>query len=1191
MAYVPSSDVPSAFLISSDADAVLLDLLGTFVLLDGGSEKVLFTKHVRQIDANVISAPTKAALTNAVELNKETVVPLVGNIPTVKSAGSDGSVAGLLKSIEHASETRPVITPTRFNPKYEPIVISKSLRSGRLELIVLAGDLKEVEALHKAVETGDEHIIEKAASNHGTISVLVWFPARQSDPIKRILHTGTAPLSRIIFALEKARSLPFLHSPVVSTANAFKEVPPPARITNSRVTVPPRVQSATAKTNSTAAKPTPTTRRPVTTTAHGPPSRTTTTTVNKTSPSSVKPSPARPAPTVPSSNRARTVVSSTTVKHTAPANKTGSSSNNKKTAAHEAPIQKTTVNPVKGAAMSRASAAIGKAAGAVVGKTSAPVPVPAPEEVKEPAPTPVEPTPPLDDSVVCLDDVVPDICVDAPQDPASSTLRPAVELVVIPPTPEPRSQSGRSSVDGPLSPAVVPKCDDDKPPNEQHVLPSDDDKPAIGDLPSPVAADTVPHSEPESHDGHEKNEPPPSAGHEEHDSLTEHKESPEPGTEHKDSPKPTAPNSQLDNFIPEMPSGLPDASGAVESGATEPTGPSAPVDKPEPSELNAPSDKGEPTSPDAPVDKPEPSELPFGDDKSHAELPVDGDTFKHPEPSAPADHDEPAEPTEPNAPVDKKEHPEPSADGDKSEPVEPSAPPLIPMPDPIPSGTQDPHSPPIGEPETIPQHVDIPKSDDDSIGPASPPKSPHTQDDSLPHPPGPASPPKSPHAQDDSLPHPPFYGDVAPAEPFVPPSLNREGQASPSDLIDVPEEFKSPHKPQEVGENGLLDDLEEPPRLMKISMDTDDLKRALERGATAVADQLAQCLDELSLSNNNSDNDDTNKNLPHEDEPSKTDVHDDELHKKDSDEKEDLSKNDSSNPAELARKLSRQMIEEASTPLASALASALTDAVGAAQKVGESAYEGIADLASSITETVTEGVKDAAELAQEKMKAMQTRSSLVENDDDNHSVKYEKTDPVIDSVLETVASDSDRVDHALSNGGSGLENKENGKKPEHEVDEDGFRLASADHDLRLHLPPLTAARGNRAASVPHLSRPLFFELVTVPHLNGKCTITDEQSAIEYFTNIRSANYILHSEDVSPAVLDGWLAGKKQWFRDDLKCRLIPTRHHSALMAFVTAQAPELEEHGLVINSSLEHNSISINTEDGREDYHMIKIEL
>ncbi|KAL6734448.1 hypothetical protein Aduo_004988 [Ancylostoma duodenale] len=41
MAYVPPSDVPSAFLISTDAHAVLLDLLGTFVLLDGGAEKTL----------------------------------------------------------------------------------------------------------------------------------------------------------------------------------------------------------------------------------------------------------------------------------------------------------------------------------------------------------------------------------------------------------------------------------------------------------------------------------------------------------------------------------------------------------------------------------------------------------------------------------------------------------------------------------------------------------------------------------------------------------------------------------------------------------------------------------------------------------------------------------------------------------------------------------------------------------------------------------------------------------------------------------------------------------------------------------------------------------------------------------------------------------------------------------------------
>ncbi|VDM68102.1 unnamed protein product [Strongylus vulgaris] len=223
------------------------------------------------------------------------------------------------------------------------------------------------------------------------------------------------------------------------------------------------------------------------------------------------------------------------------------------------------------------------------------------------------------------------------------------------------------------------------------------------------------------------------------------------------------------------------------------------------------------------------------------------------------------------------------------------------------------------------------------------------------------------------------------------------------------------------------------------------------------------------------------------------------------------------------------------------------------------------------------------------MKAMQNRSSLIEDDDEERPIKYEQTDPIIDTVLETVASDSERVDHAISNGGPGMEGKENGKKG-HEVDEEGFRVAADSHDTRLFLPPPSAARG-RAPPVPHLTRPLYFELATVPHFNGKCTLPDEQSATEYFTNIRSANYILHSEDISPAVLDGWLAGKKHWLNNGHKSRIIPTRHHSALQAFVTQNAAQLEEYGLVVNSSLENNTISINTEEGREDYHMIKIEL
>lgn len=45
----------------------------------------------------------------------------------------------------------------------------QSLRTGRLELIVLAGEAKEIEALHKAVESGDEQTIEKVCSTDAVI--------------------------------------------------------------------------------------------------------------------------------------------------------------------------------------------------------------------------------------------------------------------------------------------------------------------------------------------------------------------------------------------------------------------------------------------------------------------------------------------------------------------------------------------------------------------------------------------------------------------------------------------------------------------------------------------------------------------------------------------------------------------------------------------------------------------------------------------------------------------------------------------------------------------------------------------------------------------------------------------------------------------------------------------------------------
>ncbi|EPB68311.1 hypothetical protein ANCCEY_12597 [Ancylostoma ceylanicum] len=170
--------------------------------------------------------------------------------------------------------------------------------------------------------------------------------------------------------------------------------------------------------------------------------------------------------------------------------------------------------------------------------------------------------------------------------------------------------------------------------------------------------------------------------------------------------------------------------------------------------------------------------------------------------------------------------------------------------------------------------------------------------------------------------------------------------------------------------------------------------------------------------------------------------------------------------AEVARKISQQMIDEASTPFTSALASTLYEGAESAKKVGNhfilvasSALDDLVDLANTVSETVVDGVKEAADQVNDKMKAMQTRSSIVENDGgEERPIKYEETDPIIDTVLETVANDSDRVDHAMSNGGPGIQAKENGKK-EHEVDEEGFRVAADSHDMRLYLPPPSAARG------------------------------------------------------------------------------------------------------------------------------------
>ncbi|KJH45738.1 hypothetical protein DICVIV_08213 [Dictyocaulus viviparus] len=1007
MAYVPSSEVPSAFIISSDADAVLLDLLGTFILLDGGTQKVLFTKHVRQIDANIISAPTKAALTNAVELNKETVVPLVGNLPPVKKTGKENPVAGLLKQIEMTSEGRPAITPTRFDPKYEPIIISKSLRTGRLEMFVLSGNAKEIEALKMAMDSCDEQTIEKV----------------------------TAPFGRIISALEKAKALPFLHSPVVSAANAYKEFGPPSKAASLRSTFSSRNALPTSINNTN--KPPPS-RRPL---APAAPSR-----ANMTN-KSVKPPPAtvasnrsrvvapvssaaktasttsrniasnkktdrellnhtnmtnksvKPPPATVASNRSRVVAPVSSAAKTASTTSRNIASNKKTD--RELVNHSNMGAPIRGAATSHHSTPLGGTAGAAsatsnhkaVGNAdvtpSSPAPLPTVKEMNEGITHTKQADHALSDSVHMLDDVVPEISVDAPQDPVSQHRRSSVELVVIPPTPEPASQSSRSSIDGHCSPGTMQQHADNKEMiDRQPVLVSVDDDGRINSDISPVITSSVPNFSPNN------NSVQKSCGHQ----------------------SPFTASQQLDDEV-----------------------------------------------------KCNRSEL----------MSQDNSSFIH-----------------------ESEH------IFNSEPQENIS---------------------VAETMLTSEQENVPKPDKDLL--------PTTEYSRL---------PDDYHTLSGS----PVNTNCAVAEPFVPPSLTPLRQ----DVVegDVPEEFKGPYIPQGAGKNGLLDDLEDPPKLKKISLDTDDsddLKYVIEILPLLIALRYIQKFDFVTQSwrNNEVESEDFN---------------------------------------EAVRKLSQQMINDARSPFTSALASSLVEGAENSKKAVDSVLENMFPQIDTDSCTFVDEARGPKQVM-----AMQTRSNLMENDESNQAVKYDESDPIIDSVLETVAKDSDRVDHVLSNDVPEPQAEQNGKETMNEVDEEGFRVATDSHQMRLYLPPLSTARGGRAPPVPHLSRPLFFELATVPHIDGKCALADDQSAIEYFTNIRSTNYILHSEDIAPFVLDGWLAGKKHWLNSALKSRLIPTRHHSALQAFVTANATQMEECGLVMNSPLDHNTISLNTEDGREDYHMIKIEL
>uniref|UniRef100_A0A8R1DLK1 Uncharacterized protein n=1 Tax=Caenorhabditis japonica TaxID=281687 RepID=A0A8R1DLK1_CAEJA len=400
-------------------------------------------------------------------------LPVLINTKPLKAAKA-GSSGELVKAIQEANSKLLSVGSLLFTPQYPAHIIYQSASKGILSLYVIAGDAKDGEAITKALASGNEAEVEKAAAENGTVGVLLWRPAQADSPAVRVLISGTSSMARIQQSLDKAaKALPFLNAATVKSKDALTAIPAPA--------VPRASAPATAKTASS--RPTTTASSVRSAASSGAaPTRRPTAPVRPTT-AATKPAAPRPAPTA---ARTTTVRTTTRVpaKPIAPVK-----------AANGAPVRAT--NP---AAPTRAAAPASTRASSetvaqkkTVGKVQAAAPVPVAAKKSAPA-TPVQKpvaaaaAPPqvvLDDSVICLDD---ERSHDADK----------FDIVVIPPTPEPPrevetvGEKPSTPVVDQVEPEIPPPVDAFKKPSPEDVgetTPAPEEpKPATEDVKEPAPA-------------------------------------------------------------------------------------------------------------------------------------------------------------------------------------------------------------------------------------------------------------------------------------------------------------------------------------------------------------------------------------------------------------------------------------------------------------------------------------------------------------------------------------------------------------------------------------------------------------------------------------------------------------------------------------------------------------------------------
>ncbi|KAF1769634.1 hypothetical protein GCK72_001451 [Caenorhabditis remanei] len=433
--YIMSSKA-SVYVLGGENTAALFDLDGVYVLDGGLSEKSPgFITCVREVTAVILSAPTLGNLgTTAALLEKDKTLPILTNTKPLKSA-KPGSSAEVVKAIQEANSKLISNTTPTFDPKYPAHILYQSLSKGILSLYILAGDAKDAEAITKALASGNETEVEKAASEHGTIGVMLWRPAEGDKPVVRVLISGTASLARIQQSLEKAaKALPFLNAATVKSKDALASIPPPS-IPRALAPSKPAAGAKPAATKSATTRPTTSgpsaAARPASSAPRALTSRAPAPISGAARPVSAKPAapgassrtgaPAKaPAPSKPAARAAPSHKTPAATKASAPA-KAPVKPSAPGRGALEPAAQKKTVGKVQGAAPSKKTETAAPAKESPA--PAATIPAAAiTARVPEPSETAANTTIVLDDSLL--------------DDDHHSGLNP-MDIVVIPPTPEP----------------------------------------------------------------------------------------------------------------------------------------------------------------------------------------------------------------------------------------------------------------------------------------------------------------------------------------------------------------------------------------------------------------------------------------------------------------------------------------------------------------------------------------------------------------------------------------------------------------------------------------------------------------------------------------------------------------------------------------------------------------------------------